>query len=216
MQRRAAARSLRHPPGATIGATRAEGTEDQLREATAEDSPSQRCATLRTRCPDHLVGRPRRKGRLLQSPVAELLGDKTSAPDEGAWQPALHPDDRGPSHVRWMAASATARHSRWTGWRSPAWALPVVFAMLLLVDDSGAVALVAARTPDRKDGESIGESRARLGAALDASVTGTFAGTSSPTCSVRHNRPPVRGVVRHRRSRCRRSSRWCIPTIAIG
>jgi PAS domain S-box-containing protein len=183
---------LRDPDGnpsgyATIGRdlTERKRREDQLREASRRKDES--IAALRhiadsmpqiiwSAGPDGRVDYYNRRWY-------ELVGaDVPGSPEpRGEWQPALHPEDRQPSHDLWMASVRDGTpfemeyRLKFQVFDRYRWYLGRALPFL---DESGAVVRwygTSTDIHDRKMVESeLAESRARLRAALDASGTGTF------------------------------------------
>jgi PAS domain S-box-containing protein len=181
---------LRDPYGnpsgyATIGRdlTERKRTEDQLREASRRKDESIEALRHIADSMPQIIWSAGPDGRVdyYNRRWYELLGEKAPSPAQSEWQPALHPDDRRPSHDLWMASVRNGTpfemeyRLAFPGLERYRWYLA---RALPLLDDAGAVVRwygTSTDIHDRKMAESeLAESRARLRAALDASVTGTF------------------------------------------
>jgi PAS domain S-box-containing protein len=159
-------------------------TEDQLREASRRKDESIEALRHIADSMPQIIWSAGPDGRVdyYNRRWYELIGSESPGPgDPSGWHPGLHADDRQPSYDLWMKSVRKGtpfemeyrfKFPRVDDYR---WYLG---RALPLRDDSGAIVRwygTSTDIHDRKMAESeLAESRARLRAALDASVTGTF------------------------------------------
>ena len=159
-------------------------TEDQLREASRRKDESIEALRHIADSMPQIIWSAGPDGRVdyYNRRWYELVGSQSPASaDAGGWHPALHPEDRQPSYDLWMKSVRKGTpfemeyRFKFTRGDDYRWYLG---RALPLRDDSGAIVRwygTSTDIHDRKMAESeLAESRARLRAALDASVTGTF------------------------------------------
>ena len=159
-------------------------TEDQLREASRRKDESIEALRHIADSMPQIIWSAGPDGRVdyYNRRWYELVGSQSPASaDASGWHPALHPEDRQPSYDLWMKSVRKGTpfemeyRFKFTRGDDYRWYLG---RALPLRDDSGAIVRwygTSTDIHDRKMAESeLAESRARLRAALDASVTGTF------------------------------------------
>ena len=159
-------------------------TEDQLREASRRKDESIEALRHIADSMPQIIWSAGPDGRVdyYNRRWYELVGTQSpSSADAGGWHPALHPEDRQSSYDLWMKSVRKGTpfemeyRFKFTRGDDYRWYLG---RALPLRDDSGAIVRwygTSTDIHDRKMAESeLAESRARLRAALDASVTGTF------------------------------------------
>ena len=159
-------------------------TEDQLREASRRKDESIEALRHIADSMPQIIWSAGPDGRVdyYNRRWYELVGSQSpSSADASGWHPALHPEDRQSSYDLWMKSVRKGTpfemeyRFKFTRGDDYRWYLG---RALPLRDDSGAIVRwygTSTDIHDRKMAESeLAESRARLRAALDASVTGTF------------------------------------------